>query len=67
VPTQQPKGQLQTQHTVDIGNSIKDKHKINTIIIIPLNINNNNTNDNNDNLIVNSSTAQRLLLIQSQK
>jgi hypothetical protein len=30
VPSQQLQGQLQTQHNVDIGNSIKDKHKIRT-------------------------------------
>jgi hypothetical protein len=30
VPNQQLQGQLQTQHNVDIGNSIKDKHTIKT-------------------------------------
>jgi hypothetical protein len=27
-PSQQPQGQLQTQHSVDTGNYIKDKHNI---------------------------------------
>jgi hypothetical protein len=30
VPSQQLQGQLQTQHTVDIGNSIKGRHEIKT-------------------------------------
>jgi hypothetical protein len=34
VPSQQLQGQLQTQHSVDTGNYIKDKHNIRTIIII---------------------------------
>jgi hypothetical protein len=28
VPSQQPQGQLQTQHSVDTGNYILDKHNI---------------------------------------
>jgi ABC-type nickel/cobalt efflux system permease component RcnA len=28
VPSQQPQGQLQTQHSVDTGNNIVDKHDI---------------------------------------
>jgi hypothetical protein len=30
LPSQQPQGQLQTQHSVDTGNYIKDKHNIKT-------------------------------------
>jgi hypothetical protein len=30
VPSQQPQGQLQTQHSVDTGNYIIDKHNINS-------------------------------------
>jgi hypothetical protein len=30
VPSQQLQGQLQTKNNVDLGNSIKDKHKIKT-------------------------------------
>jgi hypothetical protein len=40
VPSQQLQRQLQTQHNVDIGNSIKDRHKIDKIyriIIIQFN------------------------------
>jgi hypothetical protein len=28
VPSQQPQGQLQTQHSVDTGNYIMDKHSV---------------------------------------
>jgi hypothetical protein len=28
MPSQQPKGQLQTQHSLDTGNYIIDKHKL---------------------------------------
>jgi hypothetical protein len=45
VPSQQLQGQLQTQHSVDTGNYIKDKHNIITATY------NNNNNNNNNNLV----------------
>jgi hypothetical protein len=33
VPSQQPKGQLQTQHSLDTGNYIIDKHKLQASIV----------------------------------
>jgi hypothetical protein len=33
VPSQQPQGQLQTQHSADTGSYIKDKHNMNTTAI----------------------------------
>jgi hypothetical protein len=47
VPSQQLQGQLQTQHSVDTGNYIKDKHNMKTTAIY----NNNNNNNNNNNLV----------------
>jgi hypothetical protein len=46
VPSQQPQGQLQTQHSVDTGSYIKGKHSIKTTATY-----NNNNNNNNNNSI----------------
>jgi hypothetical protein len=49
VPSQQPKGQLQTQHSLDTGNYIIDKHKLQARNGGRKNKYNNNNNNNNNN------------------
>jgi hypothetical protein len=50
VPSQQPQGQLQTQHSVYTGNYIKDKHNVKSTVTYNNN-NDNNNNNNNNNLV----------------
>jgi hypothetical protein len=45
MPSQQLQGQLQTQHSEDTGNYIKENHKIKTAATY------NNNNNNNNNLL----------------
>jgi hypothetical protein len=48
VPSQQPNGQLQTQHSPDAGIYIIDKHKLQTSTGGRKKCNNNNNNNNNN-------------------
>jgi hypothetical protein len=48
VPSQQPNGQLQTQHSLDAGIYIIDKHKLQASTCGRKKTNNNNDDDNNN-------------------